>query len=325
MSCADTEIGRSGRSQPEPRNKRLISADTVYGLLQSANDLMRERFTSKGRTLDDNSWRTCDAHDLVTGFWKAVRDHDFGSVLTYAVMLAGRDVNVTNTIRNCLESYDWQLMQKDRNHAEHVKKLEDEHRVAIEEAGRKMETMQDTIRLMGITEGQHKQTIADLRTKLDEKGTPEPYRTELASGIALESERIPELCYSVETVCGELVETRVIQGDPAAVKDLVQAVRAEKTVCDGPRGGFNIVLDSSKTKEDPIIAGTVAAAVARVYGGKRVDPKVEMAKAWHNGEYGAVVSAMTALHDAGKDPVAFIKRMKNVAVPPDNDEAVRQA
>lgn len=281
MSCADTEIGRSGRSKPEPRNKRLITADTVYGLLQSANDLMRERFTSNGRTLDDNSWRTCDAHDLVTGFWKAVRDHDFGSVLTYAVMLAGRDVNVTNTIRNCLESYDWQLMQKDRNHAEHVKKLKDGHRVAIEEAGRKMETMQDTIRLMGITEGQHKQTISDLwaklgdktisdlRAKLDEKGTPEPYRTELASGIALESEHIPELCYSVEAVCDNTVETLTIQGDPAAVKDLVMTIRAEQTTCVGPSGGVNVTLDSLKAKEDPVIAGTVAAAVADMYGKAR--------------------------------------------------------
>lgn len=267
MSCADTEIGRSGRSQSEPRNKRLIAADTVYGLLQSANDLMRERFTSKGRTLDDNSWRTCDAHDLVTGFWKAVRDHDFGSVLTYAVMLAGRDVNVTNTIRNCLESYDWQLMQKDRNHAEYVKKLKDEHCVAIEEAGRKMETMQDTIRLQHITIEQHEKTIADLRSKLDGKEEPGPYR-HLACGVALESERIPELCYSVETVRGELVETLVIQGDPAAVKDLVQTVRAEQTTRTGP-SGVNVTLDSLKAKEDPVIAGTVAAAVAKIYGDKR--------------------------------------------------------
>lgn len=216
------------------KQQELIKADTVYGLLQSANDLMRERFTSNGRTLDDNSWRTCDAHDLVTGFWKAVRDHDFGSVLTYAVMLAGRDVNVTNTIRNCLESYDWQLMQKDRNHAEHVKKLKDEHRVAIEEAERKIGTHNDTIRLQRTTIEQHEKTIANLRAKLDGKETPEPGPYQhLTCGVALESERTPELCYSVETVCGELVETLVIQGDPSAVKDLVQMVRSENEVC-GP-------------------------------------------------------------------------------------------
>lgn len=248
------------------KQQELIKADTVYGLLQSANDLMRERFTSKGRTLDDNSWRTCDAHDLVTGFWKAVRDHDFGSVLTYAVMLAGRDVNVTNTIRNCLESYDWQLMQKDRNHAEHVKKLKDEHRVAIEEAGRKMETMQDTIRLQRTTIEQHEKTIAYLRAKLDENGTPEPYRTELASGIALESERTPELCYSVETVCGKLVETIVIQGDPAAVKDLVQMVRAEDKVC-GP-SDVSVTFDVRDADGKSVLPETAAAAVARVYGKK---------------------------------------------------------
>ena len=252
------------------KQHQLIKADTVFGLIQSVNDILRDRFTSKGHTLDDNSWRTCDAHDLVTGFWKAVRDHDFGSVLTYAVMLAGRDVNVTNTIRNCLESYDWQLMQKDRNHAEHVKKLKDEHRVAIEEAGRKMETMQDTIRLMGITEGQHKQTISDLRAKLggDAASVPGPYQ-HLACGVALESERIPELCYSVEAVCDNTVETLTIQGDPAAVKDLVMIIRAEQTTCVGPSGGVNVTLDSLKAKEDPVIAGTVAAAVAEAYGKAR--------------------------------------------------------
>lgn len=233
MSCADTEIGRSGRSQSEPRNKRLINADTTYALLHRANDLMRERFTSKGHTLDDNLWRTCQVLDLQSGFWQAVRDRDFGSVLTYAVMLAGRDVNVADLIHDSLESYNEQVVSLDRNHAKHLDKLKEEHRVAMEEAERKMETMQDTIRLMGITKGQHKQTISDLRAKLDEKGTPEPYRTELASGIALESEHIPELCYSVETVCGELAETLVIQGDPAAVKDLVQMVRSENEVC-GP-------------------------------------------------------------------------------------------
>lgn len=271
--------------------KQLIKADTVYGLIQSVNDILRDRFTSKGRTLDDNSWRTCDVDSLRVGFWKAIHDRDFGSILTYSAMLAGRGANVADLIM-------------------------------------KMETGAitnlDTIRLQRITIEQHEKTIADLRSKLDGKADPGPYQ-HLACGVALESERIPELCYSVETVCGELVETLVIQGDPAAVKDLVQTVRAEQTVCTGPSGGFNVTLDSLKAKEDPVIAGTVAAAVAKMYGDKHLDPKVEMAKAWHGGEYDAVVSAMAALHDAGKDPVAFIKRMKNVAVPPDNDEAVRQA
>lgn len=239
MSCADTEIGRSGRSQSEPRNKRLIAADTVYGLLQSANDLMRERFTSNGRTLDDNSWRTCNVLDLESGFWQAIRDRDFGSVLTYSAMLAGRGANVADLIANNIDA--------------------SEHREI---------THLDTIRLQNITIEQHEKTIADLRAKLDEKGTPEPYRTELASGIALESERFPELCYSVETVFGESVETLVIQGDPDAVKDLVLAVRAERTTCTGPNGGVSITPDSLKAKEDPIIAGTVAAAVADIYGKK---------------------------------------------------------
>lgn len=268
MSCADTEIGRSGRSQSEPRNKRLINADTTYVLLHRANDLMRERFTSKGHTLDDNLWRTCQVLDLQSGFWQAVRDRDFGSVLTYAVMLAGRDVNVADLIHDSLESYNEQMVKLRESIAEQAKKIEEKDKT-IDDAVRSMETMQDTIRLMGITEGQHKQTISDLRAKLGEHGTPEPYRYELMSGVALESERIPELCYSVETVCGELVETLVIQGDPAAVKDLVQTVRAEQTVCTGPSGGVNVTLDSLKAKEDPITAGTVADAVAGIYGKKR--------------------------------------------------------
>lgn len=218
---------------------QLIKADTVYGLIQSVNDILRDRFTSKGRTLDDNSWRTCNVLDLDSGFWQAIRDRDFGSVLTYSAMLAGRGANVADLIA-------------DNIHASSHREI----------------THLDTIRLQRTTIEQHENTIADLRAKLGEKGTPEPYRTELASGIALESERVPELCYSVETVCGELVETLVIQGDPAAVKDLALAIRAEATVCDGPRGDVNIVLDSSKTKDDPTIAGTVAAAVARVYGKK---------------------------------------------------------
>lgn len=226
---------------------QLIKADTVYGLIQSVNDIMRERFSSGKRTLSDNSWRTCNAYSLEEGFWKAVRDRDFGSVLTYSAMLAGRGVNVADLISNAMDAYGEQVTHLNEKEVTHL----------------------DTIRLQRTTIEQHEKTIADLRAKLDEKGTPEPYRTELASGIALESERVPELCYSVETVCGELVETLVIQGDPAAVKDLVLAVRAETTVCDGPRGDVNIVLDSSKAKEDPTIAGTVAAAVADIYGKKR--------------------------------------------------------
>ena len=261
MSCADTEIGRSGRSKSEPRNKRLITADTVYGLLQSANDLMRERFTSKGRTLDDNLWSTCQVLDLQSGFWQAIRDRDFGSVLTYTVMLAGRDVNVADLISDSLGSFNDQIIKLQTDHAKQIKDKDK----TIDDAVRSMETMQDTIRLQRTTIEQHEKTIADLRAKLDEKGTPEPYRTELAGGIALESERAPELCYSVETVCGELVETIVIQGDPAAVKDLVQTVRAEQTTCTGPSGDVSVTLDSLKTTEDSQIAGAVAAAVAEAY------------------------------------------------------------
>lgn len=276
---------------------QLIKADTVYGLIQSVNDILRDRFTSKGRTLDDNNWRGCPTESLEVGFWKAVRDRDFGSVLTYSAMLAGRGVNVADLIGNNI-------------HASSHREI----------------THLDTIRLQRTTIEQHEKTISDLRAKLDGKETPEPEPYQhFIGGMALESERTPELCYSVETVCGELVETTVIQGDPAAVKDLVMVIRAEQTTCTGPSGGVSVTLDSLKVKEDPIIAGTVAAAVANIYGDKRIDPKVEMAKAWHGGEYDAVVNAMAALRDAGKDPVAFIKRMKNVAVPPDNDEVARQA
>ena len=286
------------------KQQELIKADTVYGLMQSVNDILRDRFTSKGRTLDDNSWRTCNAYSLEEGFWKAVRDRDFGSVLTYSAMLAGRGVNVADLIFNAMDAYGEQVT--------HLNERETTHK--------------DTMRLQRTTIEQHEKTIASLRAKLGGKETPEPEPYQhFIGGMALESERAPELCYSVETVCGELVETTVIQGDPAAVKDLVMVIRAEQTTCTGPSGGVGVTLDSLKTKEDPIIAGTVAAAVANIYGDKRIDPKVEMAKAWHSGEYDAVVGAMAALHDAGKDPVAFIKRMKNVAVPPDNDEAVRQA
>ena len=213
---------------------QLIKADTVYGLIQSVNDILRDRFASNGHTLSDNSWRTCDVDSLRVGFWKAIHDRDFGSILTYSAMLAGRGANVADLIM-------------------------------------KMETGAitnlDTIRLQRITIEQHEKTIADLRAKLDGKETPEPGPYQhFIGGVALESERTPELCYSVETVCGELVETIVIQGDPAAVKDLVSAVRAEQTTCTGPSGGVNVTLDSLKAKEDPVIAGTVAAAVAKTYG-----------------------------------------------------------
>lgn len=230
MSCADTEIGRSGRSQSEPCNKRLIAADTVYGLLQSANDLMRERFTSKGRTLDDNSWRGCPTESLEVGFWKAVRDRDFGSVLTYSAMLAGRGVNVADLIGNNI-------------HASSHREI----------------THLDTIRLQRTTIGQHEKTIADLRAKLDgkETPTPQPYQ-HFIGGMALESERIPELCYSVEAVCDNTVETLTIQGDPAAVKDLVMIIRAEKAACDGPMI-HNVVI------RNPDVASEIAAAVAEAY------------------------------------------------------------
>lgn len=226
--------------------KQLIKADTVYGLIQSVNDILRDRFTSKGRTLDDNSWRTCNAYSLEEGFWKAVQDRDFGSVLTYSAMLAGRGVNVADLISNAMDAYGEQVNRLNEKEVTHL----------------------DTIRLQRTTIEQHEKTIADLRAKLDEKGTPEPHHTELLSGIALESERIPELCYSVETVCGELVETLVIQGDPAAVKDLVQTVRAEDKVCDGPRGDVNIAFDVRDADGKSILPETAAAAVARVYGKK---------------------------------------------------------
>lgn len=194
------------------KQHELIKADTVYGLIQSVNDILRDRFTSKGRTLDDNSWRTCNAYSLEEGFWKAVRDRDFGSVLTYSAMLAGRGVNVADLIFNAMDAYGEQV---NRLHEKEITHL-------------------DTIRLQRTTIEQHEKTVADLRAKLsgDAVSVPWPYQ-HLACGVALESERIPELCYSVETVCGELVETIVIQGDPAAVKDLVQMVRSENEVC-GP-------------------------------------------------------------------------------------------
>lgn len=227
---------------------QLIKADTVYGLIQSVNDILRDRFTSKGRTLDDNSWRTCNAYSLEEGFWKAVRDRDFGSVLTYSAMLAGRGVNVADLIMNTVDASS--------------------ERIGKMEAG--AITNLDTIRLQRTTIEQHEKTIADLRTKLDGKAEPGPYQ-HLACGVALESERIPELCYSVETVCGELVETLVIQGDPAAVKDLVSAVRAEQTTCTGPSGGVNMVFDVRDASGKSVLpdAGTAAAAVANIYGDKR--------------------------------------------------------
>lgn len=227
------------------KQQELIKADTVYGLMQSVNDILRDRFTSKGRTLDDNSWRTCNVYGLEEGFWKAVRDRDFGSVLTYSAMLAGRGVNVADLISNAVDAYGEQVTHLNEREATH----------------------KDTIRLQRTTIEQHEKTIADLRAKLggDAVSVPGPYQ-HLACGVALESERIPELCYSVEAVCDNVVETLVIQGDPAAVKDLVMAVRAEKTTCTGPSSVVNVNLDSLKAKEDPVIAGTVAAAVANVYG-----------------------------------------------------------
>lgn len=224
---------------------QLIKADTVYGLIQSVNDILRDRFTSNGRTLDDNSWRTCNVYSLEEGFWKAVRDRDFGSVLTYSAMLAGRGVNVADLIGNNVDVS-----------AERIENMES---VAV--------TNLDTIRLQRTTIEQHEKTISDLRAKLDGKETPEPEPYQhFIGGMALESERTPELCYSVETVCGELVETTVIQGDPAAVKDLVMVIRAEQTTCTGPSGGVSVTLDSLRVKEDSQIAGTVAAAVAKAYG-----------------------------------------------------------
>lgn len=228
------------------KQHQLIKADTVYGLIQSVNDILRDRFTSKGRTLDDNSWRTCNAYSLEEGFWKAVRDCDFGSVLTYTAMLAGRGVNVADLIMNDIHASS--------------------ERIGRMEAG--TITNLDTIRLQRITIEQHEKTIADLRAKLDGKAEPGPYQ-HLACGAALESERAPELCYSVEAYCENTTETLTIKGNPAAVKDLALAIRAEQTTCAGPSGGVSITLDSSKTTEDPQIAGAVAAAVAKVYGQAR--------------------------------------------------------
>lgn len=224
---------------------QLIKADTVYGLIQSVNDIMRDRFTSKGRTLDDNSWRGCQTESLEAGFWKAIRDRDFGSVLTYIAMLAGRGVNVADLIGNNIQASS--------------------HREI---------THLDTIRLQRITIEQHEKTIADLRAKLDGKAEPGSYQ-HLACGVALESERIPELCYSVEAVCDNTVETLVIQGDPAAVKDLALAIRAEQTTCTGPSGGVNMVFDvrdasgKSVLPDAGAVAGAVAATVAEAYGKAR--------------------------------------------------------
>lgn len=234
------------------KQHELIKADTIYGLIQSVNDILRDRFTSKGRTLDDNSWRTCNAYGLEEGFWKAVRDRDFGSVLTYSAMLAGRGINVADLISNAVDAYGEQVT--------HLNERETTHK--------------DTIRLQGITIEQHENTIADLRAKLCGEGMPEPYQ-HLACGVALESERIPELCYSVETVCGELVETLVIQGDPAAVKDLVRTVRAEQATRTGPSGDVNMVFDIRDASGKSIfpdagkVSEAVAAAVAEAYGKAR--------------------------------------------------------
>lgn len=232
------------------KQQELIKADTVYGLMQSVNDILRDRFTSKGRTLDDNSWRTCNVYGLEEGFWKAVRDRDFGSVLTYSAMLAGRGVNVADLIFNAVDAYGEQVNRLNEKEVTHL----------------------DTIRLQRTTIEQHEKTIADLRAKLDgkETPTPQPYQ-HLACGVALESERTPELCYSVETVCGELVETIVIQGDPAAVKDLVMVVRAEQTTCTGPSSDVNTVFDvrdASGKSVLPDIGSIAFDAGARAASGK---------------------------------------------------------
>lgn len=231
------------------KQQELIKADTVYGLMQSVNDVLRDRFASNGHTLSDNSWRECPIKNLEVGFWKAVRDRDFGSVLTYAAMLAGRGVNVANLI---MESISTSTSSK------------------AESIATRLITANDTIRLQRTTIEQHEKTIADLRAKLggDAVSVPGPYQ-HLACGVALESERTSELCYSVEAVCDNTVETLTIQGDPAAVKDLVMIIRAEQTTCVGPSGGVNVTLGSLKAKEDPVIAGTAAAAVANIYGDKR--------------------------------------------------------
>lgn len=194
---------------------QLIKADTVYGLMQSTNDLLRDRFTSRGRTLDDNSWRTCNVYSLEEGFWKAITDRDFGSVLTYAVMLAGRDVNVASLIHNALESC-----------GEQVLRIKGELHTALENET----TLKDTIRLQGITNSQYEQTIKDLRAKLEEKGIDpdeapnggwvKNHYGPMHMGVAT-LESTPELCWSVDKVVDGLTEYTTIQGDPAAVKDLV--------------------------------------------------------------------------------------------------------
>lgn len=214
----------------------LIKADTVHDLIQSVNHTLRDRFA-----LSDNGWSTCNACSLEEGFWKAVRDRDFGSVLAHSAMLAGRGVNVADLIMNTVDASS--------------------ERIGKMEAG--AITNLDTIRLQRITIEQHEKTIADLRAKLDgkETPTPQPYQ-HFIGGMALESERIPELCYSVEAVCDNVVETLVIQGDPAAVKDLALAIRAEKATCTGPSNAADVNLD-------PQISAAVAAAAAEAYGDKR--------------------------------------------------------
>lgn len=241
---------------------QLIKAFTTYGLIQSVSEILNDRFTSNGHTLSDNGWHTCNVHSLEVGFWKAVRDRDFGSVLAYSAMLAGRGVNVANVISNATDAYE------ERANRHYEKEI----------------THLDTIRLQRITIEQHEKTIADLRAKLDgkEMPTPQPYQ-HFIGGMALESERIPELCYSVEAVCDNVVETLVIQGDPAAVKDLALTIRAEKAICDGPRGGVNTVLDvrdaPGKSVSPDVVGvvfnagpraacGTAATAGADIYGKK---------------------------------------------------------
>lgn len=230
------------------KQQELIKAFTTYGLIQSVSEILNDRFTSNGHTLSDNGWHTCNVYALEAGFWKAVRDRDFGSVLTYSAMLAGRGINAADLIMNTVDAS-----------SERIEKME---------AG--AITNLDTIRLQRTTIEQHEKTIANLRAKLggDAVSVPGPYQ-HLACGVALESERIPELCYSVEAVCDNVVETLVIQGDPAAVKDLVMIIRAERATRVGPSGDVSVTLDSLKTTEDSQIAGAVAATVAEAYGKAR--------------------------------------------------------
>lgn len=129
------------------KQQELIKAYTTHALIERVNEILNNRFTSNGRTLDDNSWNSCDAYSLEEGFWKAIRDRDFGSVLTYSAMLAGRGVNVADLIGDNIQA-----------------------------SARREITNLDTIRLQRVTIEQHEKTIADLRAKLDGKTEPGPYQ-----------------------------------------------------------------------------------------------------------------------------------------------------